>query len=257
MPDAKSLLPGRAFRSEHAQLRPEPHSIASHGPDPMDPLQTTRMRNGVLYAAEWPCCHDPLRLSLGSEDPFYTRRTRALDGGVRARNARAVNTRGPRARTHASGAGRAAPARGAVHTRAPRASSFPRVCASPIARAPCSAALLLTSPPTPQRVSYVCPATRRAAMMGHAAPRAHRVCPSDHPRRGRVRDARRAMPVCSCVSSSIRGRAAARPRTPPHTCMTDMRPVAPPSPTSRTQPPPTLHLHRSLPRPAARPSTHA
>ena len=73
MPDAKSLLPGRAFRSEHAQLRPEPHSIASHGPDPMDPLQTTRMRNGVLYAAEWPCCHDPLRLSLGSEDPFNTR----------------------------------------------------------------------------------------------------------------------------------------------------------------------------------------
>ena len=70
MPDAKSLLPGRAFRSEHAQLRPEPHSIASHGPDPMDPLQTTRMRNGVLYAAEWPCCHDPLRLSLGSEDPY-------------------------------------------------------------------------------------------------------------------------------------------------------------------------------------------
>jgi hypothetical protein len=33
--DVKSLLPGRAFRSEHAQLRPEPHSIASHGPDPM------------------------------------------------------------------------------------------------------------------------------------------------------------------------------------------------------------------------------
>ena len=28
----------------------------------MDPLQTTRTRNGVLYAAEWPCCHDPLRL---------------------------------------------------------------------------------------------------------------------------------------------------------------------------------------------------
>ena len=72
MPDAKSLLPGRAFRSEHAQLRPEPHSIASHGPDPMDPLQTTRMRNGVLYEAEWPCCHDPLRLSLGSEDPYQT-----------------------------------------------------------------------------------------------------------------------------------------------------------------------------------------
>ena len=76
MPDAKSLLPGRAFRSEHAQLRPEPHSIASHGPAPMDPLQTTRMRNGVLYAAEWPCCHDPLRLSLGSEDPFYNPRVR-------------------------------------------------------------------------------------------------------------------------------------------------------------------------------------
>ena len=78
MPDAKSLLPGRAFRSEHAQLRPEPHSIASHGPAPMDPLQTTRMRNGVLYAAEWPCCHDPLRLSLGSEDPFYIITTHAF-----------------------------------------------------------------------------------------------------------------------------------------------------------------------------------
>ena len=73
MPDAKSLLPGRAFRSEHAQLRPEPHSIASHGPAPMDPLQTTRMRNGVLYAAEWPCCHDPLRFSLGSDDLLRAR----------------------------------------------------------------------------------------------------------------------------------------------------------------------------------------
>ena len=86
MPDAKSLLPGRAFRSEHAQLRPEPHSIASHGPAPMDPLQTTRMRNGVLYAAEWPCCHDPLRLSLGSEDPFSqpTRSARAVAHRIRA-----------------------------------------------------------------------------------------------------------------------------------------------------------------------------
>ena len=83
MPDAKSLLPGRAFRSEHAQLRPEPHSIASHGPAPMDPLQTTRMRNGVLYAAEWPCCHDPLRLSLGSEDPFYIHNPRVRRARLR------------------------------------------------------------------------------------------------------------------------------------------------------------------------------
>ena len=103
MPDAKSLLPGRAFRSEHAQLRPEPHSIASHGPAPMDPLQTTRMRNGVLYAAEWPCCHDPLRLSLGSEDPFSqpTRSARAvahpLQTRVRARRARRVRAPPPRA----------------------------------------------------------------------------------------------------------------------------------------------------------------
>ena len=103
MPDAKSLLPGRAFRSEHAQLRPEPHSIASHGPAPMDPLQTTRMRNGVLYAAEWPCCHDPLRLSLGSEDPFSqpTRSARAvahpLKTRVRARRARRVRAPPPRA----------------------------------------------------------------------------------------------------------------------------------------------------------------
>ena len=105
MPDAKSLLPGRAFRSEHAQLRPEPHSIASHGPDPMDPLQTTRMRNGVLYAAEWPCCHDPLRLSLGSEDPFYnsqpTRSARAVahtPTRVGAPAARAECVRLPRVR---------------------------------------------------------------------------------------------------------------------------------------------------------------
>ena len=104
MPDAKSLLPGRAFRSEHAQLRPEPHSIASHGPAPMDPLQTTRMRNGVLYAAEWPCCHDPLRLSLGSEDPFYIHnprvrraRLRTPHPGGRARRARRVRAPPPRA----------------------------------------------------------------------------------------------------------------------------------------------------------------
>ena len=155
MPDAKSLLPGRAFRSEHAQLRPEPHSIASHGPAPMDPLQTTRMRNGVLYAAEWPCCHDPLRLSLGSEDPFYTRRTRALDGGVRARTP-APSTRAGLA--HA----RTPPERAAPPPRAGRCKHAHRVrrpllaSAPPLARAPCSAALLLTSPPTPQRVSYVC-----------------------------------------------------------------------------------------------------
>ena len=112
MPDAKSLLPGRAFRSEHAQLRPEPHSIASHGPAPMDPLQTTRMRNGVLYAAEWPCCHDPLRLSLGSEDPFQHTHTRGAaprasplsrEGGVRWlwRCARLPRVRGGAPHSHA------------------------------------------------------------------------------------------------------------------------------------------------------------
>ena len=115
MPDAKSLLPGRAFRSEHAQLRPEPHSIASHGPAPMDPLQTTRMRNGVLYAAEWPCCHDPLRLSLGSEDPFSqpTRSARAvahpLQTRVRARRARRVRAPPPRAGRRAPNAPKPTP----------------------------------------------------------------------------------------------------------------------------------------------------
>ena len=104
MPDAKSLLPGRAFRSEHAQLRPEPHSIASHGPAPMDPLQTTRMRNGVLYAAEWPCCHDPLRLSLGSEDPFSTH------AHAWRRTARFPPSRG--GRCDGCGAARASPACG-------------------------------------------------------------------------------------------------------------------------------------------------
>ena len=104
MPDAKSLLPGRAFRSEHAQLRPEPHSIASHGPDPMDPLQTTRMRNGVLYAAEWPCCHDPLRLSLGSEDPFThapiaaSFKAAARGGALSGALLRAAGAPAPRAR---------------------------------------------------------------------------------------------------------------------------------------------------------------
>ena len=114
MPDAKSLLPGRAFRSEHAQLRPEPHSIASHGPAPMDPLQTTRMRNGVLYAAEWPCCHDPLRLSLGSEDPYHTQTSRARRAPVRpprARGCASVRAPAPRARR---GRARAALARRVV-----------------------------------------------------------------------------------------------------------------------------------------------
>ena len=121
MPDAKSLLPGRAFRSEHAQLRPEPHSIASHGPAPMDPLQTTRMRNGVLYAAEWPCCHDPLRLSLGSEDPFSqpTRSARAVahrirasrPEAVRARRARRVRAPPPRAGRRAPHAPKSPPSR--------------------------------------------------------------------------------------------------------------------------------------------------
>ena len=98
MPDVKSLLPGRAFRSEHAQLRPEPHSIASHGPAPMDPLQTTRMRNGVLYAAEWPCCHDPLRLSLGSEDPFYIHNPRVRRARLRTPSPIRVTVGAPAAR---------------------------------------------------------------------------------------------------------------------------------------------------------------
>ena len=122
MPDAKSLLPGRAFRSEHAQLRPEPHSIASHGPAPMDPLQTTRMRNGVLYAAEWPCCHDPLRLSLGSEDPFSqpTRSARAVAHRIRASRPEAVRARrARRVRAPPPRAGRRAP-------NAPKSPPFPQ-----------------------------------------------------------------------------------------------------------------------------------
>ena len=111
MPDAKSLLPGRAFRSEHAQLRPEPHSIASHGPAPMDPLQTTRMRNGVLYAAEWPCCHDPLRLSLGSVDPFTPlARVGARPGAARAPGPHPAASH-PQANARARDAPRAQPVR--------------------------------------------------------------------------------------------------------------------------------------------------
>ena len=134
MPDAKSLLPGRAFRSEHAQLRPEPHSIASHGPAPMDPLQTTRMRNGVLYAAEWPCCHDPLRLSLGSEDPFSqpTRSARAvahpLQTRVRARRARRVRAPPPRAGRRAPNASTQSPP---SPLPSPQPREIPRRCESP------------------------------------------------------------------------------------------------------------------------------
>ena len=40
-----------------------PLAITIYAPGPMNPLQTTGISNGVLYAAEWPCCHDPLRLS--------------------------------------------------------------------------------------------------------------------------------------------------------------------------------------------------
>ena len=144
MPDAKSLLPGRAFRSEHAQLRPEPHSIASHGPAPMDPLQTTRMRNGVLYAAEWPCCHDPLRLSLGSEDPFYIH-----------------NPRVRRARLRTPPPGCARP---------PRA---PSACASP-ARGEACAQRTSPLPATP-------PAARASSRArGCLAALSARVCPSLH-----------------------------------------------------------------------------
>ena len=152
MPDAKSLLPGRAFRSEHAQLRPEPHSIASHGPAPMDPLQTTRMRNGVLYAAEWPCCHDPLRLSLGSEDPFYIH-----------------NPRVRRARLRTPPPGCARP---------PRA---PSACASPARGEACAQrkSPLLSNQPLPPHA--------RSAARAAGLPRrpSARVCPSLHaaPRR--------------------------------------------------------------------------
>ena len=144
MPDAKSLLPGRAFRSEHAQLRPEPHSIASHGPAPMDPLQTTRMRNGVLYAAEWPCCHDPLRLSLGSEDPFYNSQP--------TRSARAVAHTTPSpgwrwARPRRAPSACASPARGeACAQRRLIACSVSHPRRTPCARARWSCAL---SPPCP------------------------------------------------------------------------------------------------------------
>ena len=163
MPDAKSLLPGRAFRSEHAQLRPEPHSIASHGPAPMDPLQTTRMRNGVLYAAEWPCCHDPLRLSLGSEDPFYNPRVRR----ARLRTPPPGWARPPRAPSAC-----ASPARGEAC--AQRKSPLPPSSNSPAARAlrrararglPRRPAHRCVLPSTPHRPPFaqVCPSI-------HAAP---------------------------------------------------------------------------------------
>ena len=143
MPDAKSLLPGRAFRSEHAQLRPEPHSIASHGPAPMDPLQTTRMRNGVLYAAEWPCCHDPLRLSLGSEDPFYIHNPRVRR--ARLRTPPPGWARPPRAPSAC-----ASPARGEAC--AQRTSPLPAT--PPAARASAARARGVASPPKRTSVSF-------------------------------------------------------------------------------------------------------
>jgi hypothetical protein len=152
MPDAKSLLPGRAFRSEHAQLRPEPHSIASHGPAPMDPLQTTRMRNGVLYAAEWPCCHDPLRLSLGSEDPFYHH-------NPRVRRARLRHTSTPLFGCVAAGA----PAARAECVRLPRARGGVRPTPS---QTPCLASSSLAST-RPPRARSQAPARAGAASQAH------------------------------------------------------------------------------------------
>ena len=187
MPDAKSLLPGRAFRSEHAQLRPEPHSIASHGPAPMDPLQTTRMRNGVLYAAEWPCCHDPLRLSLGSEDPFYHHNPRVRRARLRhtstplfgcvavgAPAARAECVRLPRAR----GGVRPTPSQNyslpplpSIHPAAARAlpSARARVVASPSTRV--CPSLHITPPLAPRSALYPSelPSPTLAAHLQHAS----------------------------------------------------------------------------------------
>ena len=36
----------------------------------------------MLYAAEWPCCHDPLRFSLGSEDLSRPRDNPTLFGAA-------------------------------------------------------------------------------------------------------------------------------------------------------------------------------
>ena len=61
-PDRRARLPGGGEPRARVVHTLEPRAITSPFPPPMDPLQTTRTRNGVLYAAEWPCCHDPLRL---------------------------------------------------------------------------------------------------------------------------------------------------------------------------------------------------
>ena len=219
MPDAKSLLPGRAFRSEHAQLRPEPHSIASHGPAPMDPLQTTRMRNGVLYAAEWPCCHDPLRLSLGSEDPFYNPRVR-------------------RARLRTPPPGCARP---------PRA---PSACASPARGEACAQRKSLSLPATP-------PAARalRRARGGVASP-PKRTSVSFH--RRRTAHPISSPPTCwMCPllpSPPARSqpdltlaRRSSRPRPP--SFVIPYLPVNSPRTTS-AQPPAHTHAHRSLAPPS-------
>ncbi len=183
MPDAKSLLPGRAFRSEHAQLRPEPHSIASHGPAPMDPLQTTRMRNGVLYAAEWPCCHDPLRLSLGSEDPFYIHNPRVRRARLRtpppgwARPPRAPSACASPARGEAC-AQRKSPLLSSSNpsrrTRAP-----PRARAGLPRRQAYECVLLSTphpTPPTPSPLptSWMCPLPSRQSASRHSPTLARR-----------------------------------------------------------------------------------
>ena len=214
MPDAKSLLPGRAFRSEHAQLRPEPHSIASHGPAPMDPLQTTRMRNGVLYAAEWPCCHDPLRLSLGSEDPFYIH-----------------NPRVRRARLRTPPPGWARP---------PRA---PSACASPARGEACAQR---KSPPTPSQQPLP-PRARSSARARESAKRAS-VSFLAH-----ISSADSISLPLKCVLASIRplpdptlASCPSRPRTPfvIPACQQPAHRVRAPAPRPRT-PPAHTHAHRS------------
>lgn len=223
MPDAKSLLPGRAFRSEHAQLRPEPHSIASHGPAPMDPLQTTRMRNGVLYAAEWPCCHDPLRLSLGSEDPFYIH-----------------NPRVRRARLRTPPPGWARP---------PRA---PSACASP-ARGEACAQRTSPLPATPPAAR----ALRRARARGCLAAQAHEcVLPSTpHPRRPHLLSQPLRCVLCLRASLPLatpqRWQGVLHARVHPSFVISYL-PVNSPR-TASAQPPAHTHAHRSLASLALRP----
>ena len=105
MPDGRRST---ARGKPRAAVSHEPWATAISWPRAMNPLQTTWIGNGVLYAAEWPCCHDPLRLGLCFED--LSPRPHAV-GATTLPTRRRTSTTTARTRSSAAAHARAPPCR--------------------------------------------------------------------------------------------------------------------------------------------------